>query len=75
MKFKSLEDCLNTVAADNEGQPEFLQAKGGLKGWAACRALLQRPVEGIEPQIDRALHPQQRAEHRVQADEQAARHG
>ena len=26
MKFKSLEDCLNTVAADNEGQPEFLQA-------------------------------------------------
>ncbi|MGH6997992.1 MAG: Glu/Leu/Phe/Val dehydrogenase dimerization domain-containing protein, partial [Phenylobacterium sp.] len=26
MKFKSLEDCLSTVAADNEGQPEFLQA-------------------------------------------------
>ena len=26
MKFTSLEDCLDTVAADNEGQPEFIQA-------------------------------------------------
>ena len=26
MKFQSLDDCLNSVAAQNEGQPEFLQA-------------------------------------------------
>lgn len=26
MKFMSLDDCLNSVAAQNEGQPEFLQA-------------------------------------------------
>ncbi len=26
MKFTSLDDCLNSVAAQNEGQPEFLQA-------------------------------------------------
>ena len=57
MKFNSLDDCLNSVAAQNEGQPEFLQAVTEVM--TSLWPFIERnPVYGEHGLIHRLVEPE-----------------
>ncbi len=57
MKFQSLDDCLNGVAAQNEGQPEFLQAVTEVM--TSLWPFIERnPVYGEHGLIHRLVEPE-----------------
>ncbi|KRB52529.1 MAG: NADP-specific glutamate dehydrogenase [Pseudomonadota bacterium] len=57
MKFQSLDDCLNSVAAQNEGQPEFLQAVTEVM--TSIWPFIERnPVYGEHGLIHRLVEPE-----------------